>query len=66
MVDIIVRDATQERFASALCAAGSAVRYVHLPTARHRDTRAGGFEPALTWMWGLVGGAAPPSDCAAL
>jgi acetyl esterase/lipase len=61
--DVIVRDVTQERFVAALCAAGSSVRYHHVPGARHRDTRPAGFEPTLTWLWERVNGAPPPSDC---
>jgi len=63
--DVIVRDATQERFRDALCAAGSAVVYAHLPLARHRDTRPAGFESTLAWVWALVAGAPPASTCAA-
>lgn len=62
--DVIVRDRTQERFVDALCAAGSAVTYVNVATARHRDTRPAGFEPSLTWMWALADGAPAPSTCA--
>jgi acetyl esterase/lipase len=61
--DVIVRDATQLRFASALCSVGSAVQYHHVPTARHRDTRPAGFEPALSWLWDLVNGAPIPTSC---
>ena len=61
--DVIVRDATQERFVTALCAAGSAVRYHHVPGARHRDTRPAGFEPALAWLWERLNGTPPPTDC---
>lgn len=62
--DVIVRDRTQERFAAELCAAGSVVSYLHVPDARHRDTRPAGFEAALAWMWGLAVGAPAPSTCA--
>jgi acetyl esterase/lipase len=61
--DVIVRDATQERFVTSLCAAGSAVRYHHVPAARHRDTRPAGFEPTMTWLWGRVNGTGVPNDC---
>jgi hypothetical protein len=62
--DVIVLDRTQERFVAELCAAGSAVAYVHVPDARHRDTRPAGFEPSLAWMWGIADGAPAPSTCA--
>lgn len=61
--DVIVRDATQERFVAALCAAGSDVVYLNVPTARHRDTRPAGFEASLLWMWGVLGDGPPPSTC---
>jgi hypothetical protein len=62
--DVIVRDATQERFVAALCAAGSPVTYLNFPNARHRDTRPAGFDASLAWMWSLVDDAPPPSTCA--
>lgn len=61
--DVIVRDATQEAFVAALCAAGSAVDYLNVPQARHRDTRPAGFEATLTWVWTLVAGLPAPSTC---
>ncbi len=62
--DVIVSDATQERFVELLCEAGSAVKYVNYPTARHRDTRPAGFEASLAWMRSLLEpGALAPSDC---
>jgi predicted esterase len=61
--DVIVRDATQERFVDALCAAGSDVVYLNIPTARHRDTRPAGFEASLAWMRTLLDGAPAPSTC---
>jgi hypothetical protein len=62
--DVIVRDATQERFAALLCAAGSDVAYVHVALARHRDTRPAGFEPTVAWVWGRVAQEPAPSTCA--
>ena len=62
--DVIVLDRTQERFVAALCAAGSPVAYLNVPTARHRDTRPAGFDASLEWMWALTGGAPAPSTCA--
>ena len=61
--DVIVRDATQEAFVAALCEAGSAVTYLNVPPARHRDTRPAGFEATLTWVWTLVAGLPAPSTC---
>lgn len=61
--DVIVRDRTQERFVEALCAAGSPVAYLNVPTARHRDTRPAGFAASLEWMWALTDGAPAPSTC---
>ena len=61
--DIIARDATQERFVAALCAAGSAVEYVNVRDARHRDTRPAGFETAVTWIHERSAGAPAPSSC---
>lgn len=62
--DVIVLDATQERFVEALCAAGSPVTYVNFASARHRDTRPAGFSASVEWMWALADGAAPRSTCA--
>jgi len=62
--DVIVRDRTQERFVAALCAAGSPVTYLNVPTARHRDTRPAGFSASLDWMRALTSGAPAPSTCA--
>ncbi|MFN2321986.1 MAG: lipase family protein [Trueperaceae bacterium] len=62
--DVIVLDRTQERFVAALCDAGSAVTYLNVPTARHRDTRSAGFDASLAWLWALVNGAPAPSSCA--
>ena len=61
--DIIVRDPTQERFVAALCAAGSAVEYLNVADARHRDTRPAGFEPAVAWIAERAAGAPAPSTC---
>jgi len=61
--DVIVRDATQQRFAARLCAAGSAVAYVQVALARHRDTRPAGFEPAVAWVWGRVAQEPAPTTC---
>lgn len=61
--DVIVRDATQEAFVAALCATGSAVRYLNVPQARHRDTRPAGFEATLSWVWALASGAPAPTTC---
>jgi hypothetical protein len=62
--DVIVLDRTQERFVDALCAAGSPVTYLNVPTARHRDTRPAGFTASVEWMWALANGAPAPSTCA--
>ncbi len=61
--DVIVLDRTQERFVAALCATGSPVTYLNVPTARHRDTRPAGFDASLEWLWALVSGAPAPSTC---
>jgi acetyl esterase/lipase len=61
--DVVVRDATQEAFVTALCAAGSAVTYLHVPLARHRDTRPAGFDATLAWLWSLVDAQRAPSTC---
>lgn len=61
--DVVVRDATQEAFVSALCATGSAVTYLHVPLARHRDTRPAGFDATLAWLWLLADGHPAPSTC---
>lgn len=61
--DVIVRDPTQERFVAALCAQGSAVEYVNVRDARHRETRPAGFEPAVRWIFDRADGLAAPSTC---
>ena len=61
--DVIVHDATQERFVAALCARGSAVQYLNVRDARHRDTRPAGFEAAVTWIWDRSAGLPAPSAC---
>lgn len=61
--DVIVLDRTQEVFVEALCAAGSPVTYLNVPTARHRDTRPAGFVASVEWMWALADGAPAPSTC---
>lgn len=61
--DVIVHDATQERFVEALCERGSDVRYLHVPEARHRDTRAAGFDAAVAWIFGRAEGKPAPSSC---
>lgn len=61
--DIIVSVAAQERFVAALCRGGSAVQFVVLPGARHRDVRPDGFAYSVAWMKHLAAGGTPPSDC---
>lgn len=61
--DIIVTDRTQERFVTELCRAGSPVRYLNYQAARHRDTRAAGFEAATLWMRALTRQDTVPNDC---
>jgi len=61
--DVIVRDPTQERFVAALCAEGSAVQYLNVPDARHRETRPAGFAPAVAWIFDRVAAAPAPSTC---
>jgi len=60
---VIVRNLTQERFATHLCSADSAVVNVRIALARHRDTRPAGFEAALAWIFGRVAGIPPASTC---
>ncbi len=61
--DVIVHDATQERFVQALCGLGSDVRYLNDPVARHRDTRPAGFEAAVGWIHDRAAGVPAPSTC---
>ncbi len=61
--DIIVRNATQERFVSELCAANSSVHYLRYPGVRHRFTRQIGFDESIAWMEGLSRGEVAPSVC---
>ncbi|MFU8888054.1 MAG: lipase family protein [Trueperaceae bacterium] len=62
--DVVVRDAAQEAFVAALCATGSPVTYLHVPLARHRDTRPAGFDATLAWVWSLADGQPAPATCA--
>ena len=61
--DVIVHDATQERFVAALCALGSDVQYLNVRDARHRETRPAGFDAAVTWIWERSAGLPAPSTC---
>lgn len=61
--DVIVHDATQERFVAALCEQGSDVQYLNVRDARHRDTRAAGFEEAVRWMLDRGTEVRAPSNC---
>jgi hypothetical protein len=61
--DVIVHDATQERFVAALCARGSDVLYLNVRDARHRDTRPAGFDTAVGWILARTAGVPAPSTC---
>jgi len=64
--DIIITTPEQDRFVRDLCELGSAVRYVVMPGARHRDTRPAGFRLSVEWMEELTRGRRPPDDCPSL
>jgi pimeloyl-ACP methyl ester carboxylesterase len=60
--DIVVYPESQTEFVRALCARGSAVRYIVYEGARH-DTRQIGFTAAVEWMRDRLAGVPAPSDC---
>lgn len=63
--DIVVREASQARFARRLCGQGSRVLYRVFEGARH-DTRQIGFNEVRDWMRERVRGIVAPANCASL
>jgi acetyl esterase/lipase len=60
--DIVITTASQDRFVDALRDAGSRVRYLLYPGARHKHTRPAGFADSVAWMELVIGGGTPPDD----
>jgi plastocyanin len=58
-----VRPQFTQQYTKRLCAAGSKVQWVFMPTVNHGVAARNSASAAVQWMSDRFSGAGPPSDC---